>query len=417
MNKNMLNHFDKLTNTYNFYKLYNDINNENKKILLIIDIVFFSNINKYYGYSVGNEILKFVSNKLNNQIKKIQKDYNLKSINLYRMYADKFSILIENDLLVKNIEQISNILINEISNLTYNINQKLKINIKITIGASSGKDFSLINSSENALILAKHINSKFYYDELTNKNNNINLLNIIQTAIDKDLVYPVYQKIIDNTTHKVHFYEALMRLNYIDTDDKEKTLSPDIFLKFSKKMKMYDSLTKIMLKKIFNDIKKYKILVSINLTFEDIMNKDIVFLIKETVLKYKIGDFIIFEIIESEKLENHPIVISFLKMIKLMGCKLAIDDFGSGYSNYDQLLDLDIDYLKIDGAIVNNLDNKKHFYMLKSIIDFCKNTNVLIVAEYIDSDKKHQIIKDLGIEYSQGFLFGEPSKIENIEMK
>jgi len=119
---------------------------------------------------------------------------------------------------------------------------------------------------------------------------------------------------------------------------------------------------------------------------------------------------ITFEILESESIHDYSVIKNFVKDVKALGAKVAIDDFGSGYSNFEHILNLDIDYLKIDGSLIKNLDkdDTKMELIIETIVSFSKKTNIETIAEFVHSKKVYEKVKKLNLNYSQGFYFSEP---------
>ena len=120
---------------------------------------------------------------------------------------------------------------------------------------------------------------------------------------------------------------------------------------------------------------------------------------------------IIFEILESEGIENYEEVSSFIDEMKSLGCKIAIDDFGSGYSNFEHLLKLNINYIKIDGSLIKNIDTDKYAQIvIETIVDFASKLNITTIAEYVHNESVHEKVKKLNIHRSQGFYLAEPQE-------
>ncbi len=117
--------------------------------------------------------------------------------------------------------------------------------------------------------------------------------------------------------------------------------------------------------------------------------------------KYQVADKIIIELTESEGIENYQKVSRFIKDIKAMGCQIAIDDFGTGYSNFTHLIHLDVDYLKIDGSIIQNiLTDKNSEIVVRTLVDFAGQLNIETIAEFVDSKEIYEKVKQLGINYT-----------------
>ena len=139
------------------------------------------------------------------------------------------------------------------------------------------------------------------------------------------------------------------------------------------------------------------------------MNKDIHNILFENIEEFSNPSNITIEIVESEGINNFKEVNRFLNRLKVYGCKVAIDDFGSGYSNFEYILKLDADYIKIDGSLIKNIDqNKDSQDIVRTIVSFAKLKGVLTIAEFVSSKEIYEKVSELGIDYSQGYYFGKP---------
>lgn len=104
---------------------------------------------------------------------------------------------------------------------------------------------------------------------------------------------------------------------------------------------------------------------------------------------------------------------SFIDDFKKMGCKIAIDDFGSGYSNFAYLAQFNVDYLKIDGSIIKRVltDKKNALITLESILDFARRLNIKTIAEFVSDKEIYDKMAELGVDYVQGYYIGKPEPI------
>ena len=117
---------------------------------------------------------------------------------------------------------------------------------------------------------------------------------------------------------------------------------------------------------------------------------------------------ITFEILEAMSLENN-LAPNLSRKLRDLGFKIATDDFGTAYSNFSRLFELQVDYIKIDGSFIKNIHTDQNSYKItKAITDLSRSIGAEIVAEYVHCDEVQKIVDDLGIHYSQGFLFSEP---------
>jgi EAL domain-containing protein (putative c-di-GMP-specific phosphodiesterase class I) len=117
-----------------------------------------------------------------------------------------------------------------------------------------------------------------------------------------------------------------------------------------------------------------------------------------------------FEILESEAIQDFKRVERFIAEVRRYGAKIAIDDFGSGYSNFSYLTKMNPDYIKIDGEIIKDIDvDRAAFLVVETIVAFAKKLKIETIAEYVHSSMVMDKIKELEIDYSQGFYIDKPS--------
>ena len=392
---------DELTSLYNRKALIKDISILNNPILFMIDIDSFRGINDLYGENVGNEVLKNISKILLNHIKD-------KKLTLYRIGSDEFALLkdekfnLEDSInIVKSIAKVVN------DSIVYLPQYNISIRVDITIGVSKEKE-ETIEKAHMALKKAKIKKYPFIiYNEKYNLNeeyiNDMKWTRIIKNAILKENVVAFYQPIV-NKHGNIIKYECLIRIiedDYIHT--------PFLFLDIAKKIKSYPQLTKIIITKAFEKAKKNSIDISVNLSIEDISDNETVKFIQEQLKKYKVSEFIIFEILESENITDYEKIIPFIDYVQNLGCRIAIDDFGSGYSNFAYLLKLKPNYIKIDGSCVKNIDTDKNSLLItKTINSFAHSLGIKTIAEFVHSEDIFNIVKELGIDEFQGYYFSEP---------
>ncbi|MEA3228238.1 MAG: EAL domain-containing protein, partial [Campylobacterota bacterium] len=199
----------------------------------------------------------------------------------------------------------------------------------------------------------------------------------------------------------------LMRLREKET---AKLISPFFFLDIAIKTKLYDTLSSRI---IFNALEladKTKTVISINFTFSDIKNEAFIHQIAEYLYdKENLGALLVFEITEDESIESYDIVKEFIYRFRAYGIRFAIDDFGSGFSNFEYILEIQPDYLKIDGSLVKNIDSDERSYILvEAIIGFSHKLGIKVIAEYVHNETVFTMLKDLGVDEYQGFYFYEP---------
>ncbi|MCK5111026.1 MAG: EAL domain-containing protein [Arcobacteraceae bacterium] len=397
-------YYDDLTGLPKRNKFMEDLQMHEKSNILFINIQEFKNVNSVYGNSIGDIVLKRFAEIL----KKIA---YAKNCNLYRFSGDEF-VLLNTKKEVRNVDAIQTA-IDIISDVEENAivleleKETIDIYLKIVMGISIGEDEPL-KSANYALSYAKQKRLPYaiYSKELNlyeRVKDNMKWTKIIKKAIKNDKVVPFFQPIkLKNGKVK---YESLIRI--IDND---KVISPYFFLEIAKKAGYYTALTKIMIEKSFKAFEHREENFSINFSFEDISNNATIYFLIEKIKQYKIQNRLIIEILESESIDDFEILQVFISTMKKLGVKIAIDDFGSGYSNFHYLLKMEPDFIKIDGSIIKNIDKNEGSYKItQTIVEFANKLGTETIAEYIHSKEVYEKTKELGVDAFQGFYLGEPS--------
>jgi len=392
---------DSLTDLKNRRSLIERLEKRKSLYLMIINIDSFQEINDLYGDDAGDSILK--------EFALFLKGVILGGDTLYRLHSDEFAILCEREIDLHEFTIFASLLSDKILEKNLNIDFKGEINLSATIGISYGSEMLLVNA-DLALTLAKKTKKHYlvYDDSMAmakEYEKNLNWTKRLRKAIEEDRIVPLFQPIVDVKTKQIVKYESLMRI--VDTNGEY--IAPMYFLELAKKNKLYHHLTKIMIEKTFKIFKDLPYIVSINITVDDILNKEIYNFIINKLQAGSIGNKVVFEIIESEGIENFDQVIEFIDAVKKHGAKISIDDFGTGYSNFEYLMKLKVDYIKIDGSMIKNIDIDNNSQLItKTIVDFAKKMNIQTVAEFVYSKNVFDKVAELDVDFAQGYYFGEP---------
>ncbi|MDD4329629.1 MAG: EAL domain-containing protein [Aliarcobacter sp.] len=390
---------DNLTKEGNRFKLLEDIKRFKNPSLALLDINRFGDINEFYGYEIGDEVLITVA--------KIFKEHTGNKYTLYRIYSDEFAILADNDE-KEHFKNFIKHIADSISSSPLNIKGK-EIYIQMTYSISFEEKNELKKTANTIKRYNKNNKDIVVYDKSLGiekiHEKNILWTSKLKKALESDNIVPYYQAIYNLKTEKIEKYEALVRL--IDEDNI--AISPFYFLDVAKKSKQYLKLTKEVIRKSFEYFKDKDYEFSINLTLEDITNKNISSYIIDMLKEYNIAPKVVFEIVESEGIQDFEYVNNFIDSVKKLGCKIAIDDFGSGYSNFEYLIKLNADYIKIDGSLIKDiLLNKNNQEIVITIVDFAKRQGFKTIAEFVSSKEIFDKVKELGLDYAQGYYIHEP---------
>ncbi|HIC42987.1 MAG TPA: EAL domain-containing protein [Sulfurimonas sp.] len=231
------------------------------------------------------------------------------------------------------------------------------------------------------------------------------MIQIIEQAIKKDKVGCSYQAIVNAKTGEIEKYETLMRLQ----DEEGNRISPQDFVSIAKKARYYPQLTqKVVQEALFTFINRTES-VSINLSIDDLMDDNTYSFIIDALRNCGCSHRVVFELLETEEIELNDRVFEFTSIVKKLGGKIAIDDFGSGYSNYAYLMKLGVDILKIDASLIKEVDtNNASRLIVRSIIDIAHALGMETVAEHVHTQEVNETMIELGVDYLQGYYLHEP---------
>lgn len=401
---------DKLTGVYNRNYLQESENfiNLNDYILATLDIDYFKVVNDTYGHDIGDKILSQTAQIISSTVR-------IKDDIIIRYGGEEFVILAKtnrNDNLsaLNVIERI----FKNIQETQFYINNNEFINVTVSIGVNlvpyKSRSFSdAFKLADLALYNAKNKgrNNIEIYDERENKPSDLAIsINEIKDAIEKNRMICYYQKIVDTNTLEISHYEALLRI----IDKNGNIILPEKILPIIKGTFILRNITKYVLKICYKKLQEQKdIKINVNLNPKDMIDNSILQLLKSFAAEDNISNRLGLEIVESEDLINSKDAKENLLMLKNLGYKIFIDDFGSGYSNFIYLTEIKTDYIKIDGSIISKiLDDKISFLLVKSIVEFAKEADIKVIAEYVSTKEIFEIVKILGIEYAQGYYFSIP---------
>jgi PAS domain S-box-containing protein/diguanylate cyclase (GGDEF)-like protein len=344
---------DRLTKIYNRLKLKNDLLNASESTLILINVDNFKDINNLFGLYFGDQVLIYIANLL--------KEISTKYIcNCYRISADEFMLLFDKDISIKEIELVINE-IEKILKAEIFSHEEITFDIDLSYGVVQN-NFSrdknmLLSMAEIAMHTARKEHKLF--DIYSRDNNlrknyehNFKWNKKLKLALEEKRINVFFQPIVNVKDNNIIKYESLVR--YIETDGS--IIGPNDFLDVAKRSKIYHKITQKVIEISSNVFRDRHETFSINFSIEDLLNEDTIDYLLNKVNEYKLNNRVIVEILESEGIDNYIAVIDIIEKLKMNGIRIAIDDFGSGYSNFSYLISLDIDILKIDGSLIKDID-------------------------------------------------------------
>jgi len=394
---------DPLTGLSNFISLGEEIDTGRYENLILLDISNFATINKQYGKVFANTILIEVSKKL--------KEHATVNMRLFKTESDRF-VFLSHSSDANNLEEFCQQIISFFdTQLLFVEGLEITINFSIGIAKITDEHFPLVNA-EYALDVGKKIGSRYYhfYDESQESVNSaketIKWISATKEMIKNEAIEPYYQPIADAKTGKIVKYEVLARANY-----EGKLLSPYFFIASAEKLGLVSSITRMIINKSFAYFKGKEENFSINITQRDLLDKYLVVFLEQKLALYNIAPSrVTFEILENVTVgEQHTLIMKQIQSLKSMGFEIAIDDFGIENSNFSRLLEIDFDYIKLDGLFIRGLkENKKDRDIVSAIVSLAKTLKIKTVAEYVEDKEILEIVTECGVDMAQGYLIGKP---------
>ena len=395
---------DYITGFKNKEKLQIDFLTSDFTEIILLNIDNFSQINGTYGYDIGDKLLKYIAEFL----------FSIVGDKLYRGNGDEFFIALQDT----SPEQ-SLIIAEEIKEKVYNkrfdINAgSVRITFSMGIVSVDPKDKDIpYSKAQLALsdVRALHKNAIGRYDKNSQTENYQQKMHEwahkAKLALDFDLLIPYYQPIINIKTGKTEKYECLARII-----EQENPISPYFFIEPARIAGMVTDITRRMILKAFETFSNSTKEFSINITDDDLKEEYLIEYLEEQCKVYDIKPVqVILEVLENISDYDAGHAINQIDKLKNKGFQIAIDDFGAESSNFARAQKLDVDYLKIDGAFIKDIRyNQNSMIIVKTIVYYAKHSNLKTVAEYVHDEETYQIVKNLGIDYVQGYYFSEPLK-------
>lgn len=393
---------DGLTGLKNRVYLDRELNKEGRKSLILLNVNNFNMINNNFGFHFSDRVLKIIAHKLEKyesvgfELFKLQSDVFVflsftKGVNEARMLAQKIKEVFENEyLIVRGI--------------------KLYITFSIAIDCDDKRDLlksTNLKLQENREKNKNEIgifeeNSEFEKQQLENLNM---IEKIRKISLEDDLILH-FQPIKNLKSNKIEKYEVLSR---IKTPENE-IIMPNNFLKPITLAGLSSTFTKAVIIKAFKYFQDKDVSFSINISEADLKENFLDKFLLQKSKEFKIEpNRVILEILETVSTSRDEKIVKHLKAIKDIGFKLAIDDFGSESSNFSRLLELDVDFIKIDGSFIKGIvENKNSMEIVKAIVAFSNNIGYEVIAEFVHNEEVYKTLRELNVDFAQGFYIGKP---------
>ncbi len=374
--------------------------------LMIVNVSSFNEFNDLFGYKVGDSILSQIALRLRSLETKYQ------NILLCHLHSDEFAVVglqqWDRNLIVSLCEEMY-VLLGE-KPLT--LPSLPPIRLHFHIGVSDRRE-NLLGTADMAFRYAVS-QGKLYaiYDDsmyvAKSYEHNIQATLLLQDALANDRIVPFFQPIVNLKTGKIEKYECLARI----VDRSGRVYEPKFFLAIAQRNQLGAAITRTMVKKCFDVFARMDAEFSVNLSYQDLIDPEtLTFIYLQLSSCPEVAIRCIFEIVEETAIQDFHVVEDFITKVKQFGAKVALDDFGSGYSNFEYLVKLPFDYIKIDGTLIERLpDDPRYQAVVENIINFSRKIGSQTVAEFVSSEVIHDEVKKHNFNYGQGYYYGQPNQ-------
>ncbi len=379
-----------------------------------LDLDQFKIVNDTCGHIAGDQLLKEIAYLMPHSIRA--------SDCLARLGGDEFGVLMF-DCPIKQAEKVADSLRAAIRDFTFSWDKKT-FDIGVSIGLvpiskDSGSVQDVLRRSDSACYIAKDLgrNRVHVYTpddiEISKRHGELQWVTRIKRALEQNYFLLLLQAVrpLSNRYDAVH-YEVLLRLD----EGKGDIIPPMSFIPAAERYDMMPLLDKWVINATFRLMREEQIknnrnhVYNINLSGQTLGDAEILDYISEQIDHYGIdASHLCFEITETAVIANLSLAIDFIGRMKKIGCMFALDDFGSGLSSFAYLKKLPVDFIKIDGEFVRDIINDPMDRAIVSAInDIGHEIGLITVAEYVENHEVLDLLKQIGIDYVQGFAVDKP---------
>ncbi|MFK5949983.1 MAG: EAL domain-containing protein [Methylococcales bacterium] len=408
-----------LLNRQNFDRQLRLILNRSKLLnsyaaLLFVDIDRFSIINELEGFEAGDKLLVDVVSLIRNM---------LSPNDLFaRIGSDEFCIFLENKA-EKDLKQFANKIKDTVYNFRF-FTSNVSYSTSLSIGIANFNNSKTISHPGEIIFRARQAcnmaksngrNLVWEYNEndssVHQRNHDISLAPLIRNSLLNNRFFLVFQPVVDLNNGDISHYETLIRMR----DESGNTLYPNDFIPVAERMGLIHSIDLWVVSEAIDFLaglerSRAHLSLAINLSGFAFQDKSLLPAIKEKLeLTWVNAKRITFEITETAAVENFEQTRDMILQIRALGCKFALDDFGAGFCSFNYLKSFPVDYVKIDGQFIRNLINDETDQVLvRSMAEIAKKLGKKTIAEFVESAEIIVILKEMGIDFGQGYVFGKP---------
>lgn len=425
--RDYLAHHDSLTGLVNRALFFNRLNHQLERIhrqaegsaILYIDIDAFKSINDAYGHEFGDSVLKEFASRLSESVRSCD--------TISRLGGDEFVILLEN-LDQANAHLVSQKILKSFDGSLLINSVNLYVTVSIGMKFFKGEDLTanqLLVQADQALYVAKHEGKKTYRNYNASmqkvKDEDLSLEHDFILALKTGQIVPYYQPKYCINTGKINGFEVLARWFHVGRG----FVPPSVFIPCAEKLSMILQLTEQILNKSCEDHSLLKekfpgVTISVNFSASICSSPTLISMIDNAIRKNGLDySELELEVTETAFMANPKKSIEILGAINATGVKIAVDDFGKGYSSLSYLTELPIDTLKIDMDFVQGIGvSMPKESVVKVIIDLSRRLGFSVVAEGVETAEQLSFLKEHSVDLVQGYFFSKPlSLADSLQLK
>lgn len=387
--------------------------------LVTLKLSNFHQINEKYGYQVADELIRDLSSYFKQRLP--QDAQSQENELLYYIGAAEWAVVLSSKISTEKIQQQFAHFIDQVEHINfepYGLPDLDYLSVSITGGIASRADFLYISGDElllksiDARKTGKARNTHFFNAKeslisASEQQDKLELMGGVSRAILNKRIITYSQPIFAANSRKRVSQECLVRI-----EDDGKIINPGQFLPIIADTHLYTRLSRHMLQSTIEYMADKPESFSVNLSPQDMLSDHTLYLLEQSVAKmndpYRLG----IEVLESERIKDFGRMAEICGHFKQLGVHLLVDDFGSGYSNIDEIIRLEPDIIKLDGSLIKTVDrDSKQRQITGQLIKLCHVINAKTVAEFVHNQEVCSIAESLGVDYLQGFYLAEPSRL------
>jgi len=381
---------------------------------MLIDLDHLKLINDTAGHAAGDEVILQIAALL----RRLTRNEDI----VARLSGDEFVIAFPDMNAERALTKGQQIVeqVNELKPVTKGKAQNITASVGVALFPQHGTDvIELLSLADTAMYAAKGKGRNCVYlysdSDMSREilDSQLAWKDRIHRALQDDLFELAYQPIVPAAGGTITHYEVLTRIRWPDGSE----FMPGSFIPTAEKFGLIKQVDRVIVAKAIDKLASLPISdepvsFSINLSGLSVGDPSVLQLIERKLDESRLWpERITFEITETAACENMSKALDFIGRVRQLGCHIALDDFGVGFSSFSYLKHLRVDKIKIDGAFVRNIHHSNEDQLfVKALIDVAKGLGIQTIAEFVETQQVLDMVRELGVDYVQGYFLGKPSQ-------